>query len=265
MTEPSIRVVQLTDNHLYADPQGTLLGVNTEQSMIEVMALARRHHWPADLVLATGDLVHDGSPEGYRRLLEHLEALETPVYCLPGNHDEGEALTRILNRGPVCWQDHLQLGTWQFCFLDSTVPGSEGGHLRASELGRLRENLAAHPGTHALVCLHHQPVTVGSAWLDTMAVDNGEEFLRLLEDFHQVKGVLWGHVHQDFVATHRGIQLLATPSTCVQFLPGSRDFAVDPTPPGYRWLELHADGRIETGVERLAELPPGLDKDSGGY
>jgi Icc protein len=58
---------------------------------------------------------------------------------------------------------------------------------------------------------------------------------------------------------------MASPSTCIQFLPGSDGFAVDTTAPGYRWLSLHADGRIETGVQRLSEIPGTLDLASAGY
>lgn len=49
-----------------------------------------------------------------------------------------------------------------------------------------------------------------------------------------------------------GARLLGAPSTCVQFLPGAAHCAVDTRPAGYRWLDLHDDGRIDSGVRRLA-------------
>jgi len=58
---------------------------------------------------------------------------------------------------------------------------------------------------------------------------------------------------------------MASPSTCVQFLPKSTAFAVDHAAPGYRWLSLFEDGRIETGVERLDEIPGAVDLASAGY
>jgi len=61
------------------------------------------------------------------------------------------------------------------------------------------------------------------------------------------------------------VRLLASPSTCVQFAPGSESFKVDDQPPGYRWLTLHTDGRIETGVSRVRETKFIVDLDSGGY
>ena len=44
------------------------------------------------------------------------------------------------------------------------------------------------------------------------------------------------------------MRLLATPSTCAQFLPHAEDFALDRRPPGYRTLELRADGSLVTEV-----------------
>jgi 3',5'-cyclic-AMP phosphodiesterase len=63
--------------------------------------------------------------------------------------------------------------------------------------------------------------------------------------------MVWGHVHQQHDSLRRGVRMLATPSTCAQFLPHSEQFAIDAAPPGYRCLSLHADGRIETEVRRV--------------
>ena len=47
----------------------------------------------------------------------------------------------------------------------------------------------------------------------------------LLAHHPQVRGVLCGHVHQEYDALHQGVRFLATPSTCIQFMPLSRDFS----------------------------------------
>ncbi len=77
--------------------------------------------------------------------------------------------------------------------------------------------------------------------------------------------MLWGHVHQEFRDERNGVALIASPSTCIQFKPHAVKFAIDAQPPGYRWLELHADGRFDTGVQRLATLPEDIDMQSTGY
>ena len=89
-------VLQLTDTHLYANPVGTLLGVNTLDSFQRVIAHFRDHHWPLDLLLATGDLVHDASPEGYALMADILSSFQVPVFCLPGNRDVPQAMREHL-------------------------------------------------------------------------------------------------------------------------------------------------------------------------
>ncbi|CFV94644.1 cAMP phosphodiesterase [Bordetella pertussis] len=45
--------------------------------------------------------------------------------------------------------------------------------------------------------------------------------------------------------------MLATPSTCFQFVVRDGKHCVDDAAPGYRWLKLYADGSLATGVRRL--------------
>ena len=260
-----INVLQITDTHLFADGNGRLLGLNTEQSLQATICTALRDRSQIDLVLATGDLVHDGTSAAYRRIFSWLEKFGLPVYCLAGNHDEARTLEHCLDNPRVHYVPQLTQDDWQFIFLDSTLDGSEGGHLDRHDLQSLDEQLAAAPEKHALVCLHHQPVPMGSRWLDTMAVDNAGDFFDVIDRHPQVRGILWGHVHQSFDDERKGVRLMATPSTCIQFLPGSEKFALDTAAPGYRWLSLHPDGRIETGVERLEEIPGAIDLASAGY
>ena len=58
MTHPvqPLRVVQLSDFHLFADTDGKLLGLNTQFSLEAVLDRVRREQPDMDLILATGDL-----------------------------------------------------------------------------------------------------------------------------------------------------------------------------------------------------------------
>ncbi|MGV8161463.1 3',5'-cyclic-AMP phosphodiesterase, partial [Pseudomonas aeruginosa] len=51
----------------------------------------------------------------------------------------------------------------------------------------------------------------------------------------------------------------------VQFAPGSSDFTLDRLAPGYRWLRLHDDGRLETGISRVDDVVFEVDYDTAGY
>lgn len=260
-----LRVLQITDTHLSAATDACLGGVNTEVTCAEVFELAASDAAEAELLLLTGDLVQDGSAEAYRRLQARVEGLRLPALAIPGNHDVGEVMAPLFREGNSRWLGHRVLGNWLVVMLDSTVPGKAHGHLTETELDRLDSLLAAHPEHHALLCLHHQPVAVGSDWIDAIGVDNGEALFKVVDPHPQVRAMLWGHVHQEFDSRRGGVRLLASPSTCVQFAPGSRDFALGAQPPGYRWLDLFADGRLETGVRRLDHLPGNLDLALGGY
>jgi Icc protein len=260
----SLRVVQVTDPHLYADPSGCLLGLNTLESFDRILDTARTLS-PLDMILMTGDLVHDGSPIGYAHLRKRLATLQIPTYCLAGNHDQPAVMRSVVHRGKVQVVTSAQSKGWSLVFLNSTLPDSDGGHLSDQELESLASSLDAHRDKHTLVCLHHHPVPIGSAWLDTMALDNPERFFDVIDCHPQVRGILWGHIHQDFEAERKGVRLIASPSTCIQFAPGQDEFGVDPLPPGFRWLALLPDGRIRTGVERLAVCPAEIDLRSAGY
>ena len=260
-----IKALQITDTHLFADSHGCLLGLNTEQSLQAVISQIRARRHAVDLILATGDLVHDGTPAAYQRIFSHLAKFDRPVYCLPGNHDESRTLQSTLREGPIKYIEHTFHDNWHFIFLDSTIAHSEGAHLSLATLRALDSHLQAAPDTHTLICLHHQPVPMGSLWLDTMAVDNPEDFFAITDRHPQIRGILWGHVHQQFDGMRRDVRLMSTPSTCIQFLPKSRDFALDPAPPGYRWLDLYPDGRIETAVERIQAVTGSVDMASNGY
>ena len=262
----ALRVVQITDTHLNRIEGGTLLGLDTDFSLQQVLQRVLAERDSIDLVLATGDIADNGSEEAYLRARDYFSRLAAPVLWLPGNHDHAEVMAAVLGqRGEL--QRTAETGHWQVLMLNSQIPGAVGGRLGAGELQTLRSCLedAARRSQHVLVCLHHQPVAMGSAWIDRQMLADSEDFLALLGQFDCVRGVLWGHVHQQLDRDYNGWQLMATPSSCVQFAPGSDAFKADDAPPGYRWLDLLADGRIETGVSRVTGVAFNVDLASAGY
>ncbi len=263
-----LRLIQITDLHLFGDPSGKLLGLTTRQSFESVLAHALKEgvgDEPRPLALAlTGDLVHDESPEGYAYLARVLKSTGLPCYCIPGNHDCRDLMESHLGAAAVGTVAGRRLGPWHLVFLDSTCVGEDGGRLGFDQLRCLEALIAAEPAP-TLIFLHQHPVPVQSAWMDTMGVSNGEELIALAARHPQIRALLCGHIHQDFTATRGDCTILGTPSTCVQFLPGARDFALDTRPPGYRELRLYPDGRLETWVVRLPAYPERLDLGAGGY
>jgi Icc protein len=255
-----LRLVQITDCHLGEKVGTRLLNVDTDQSLAAVLALVKRQQPRIDALLMTGDLADSGSVAAYRRVLAATADLATTVRWLPGNHDSAATMRRVLGDDQRL-RRHLVLGNWQIIALDSAVPG------------------------HALICVHHPALPVDCEWIDGQMIANAADLWRELAPFGHVRVVLSGHVHQEFDAVHRNahpdthqelpesshgsagnnVRVLATPSTCVQFAQHSAEFRVDAAAPGYRWLDLHADGRIETGVERVADYTCDVDLAADGY
>lgn len=240
-------VVQLTDPHLFAEPN-VMLGVDTEASLRAVVDMVERNHREADLLLATGDLSNDGTALSYGRFAAAVAPLGLPVRCLPGNHDRREQLTDALGN----WADAVtDIGAWRIVLLDSTVAGSNAGHLARSQLDLLDRALAGCDGRPALVALHHNAVQVSAEWHDPMMLDNAPDLFRRLGRWHNTRVLLWGHVHQEFDRRRGNVRMLASPSTCFQFTIRDGRHRLDPVAPGYRWLKLYADGSVATGVKRL--------------
>lgn len=240
-------VLQLTDLHLYAEPGTALLGLDTRRSFEAVLARATADFPAADLCLLSGDLSEDGSAAAYRYLAERMAGQPWPSRWLPGNHDDGSTLAAALAGRPE-GERQLRVGTWQLLLLDSSVPGQAGGALGAAQRAWLAEALVAAGTAPVLVALHHHPVPCGTAWIDAQCIADAEAFWTLLAGHPQVRAVLCGHIHQAFDRLHRGVRVLASPSTCLQFEPGSPTFRLATSGPGYRWLRLHADGGLDTGV-----------------
>lgn len=244
----TIRILHLTDPHLFADETGTLRGVPTLASLRSVLRHYRAQSWRADLVFATGDLIHDDSAEAYERFRNEIEGMGLPVACLPGNHDIRDLMQQKLSDAVFSYCPQLRHGDWLLASVDSCVDGKAGGRITRGELEKLDNIIGSTDARHVLVFLHHPPVAMGSEWLDSVGLENADEFMRIVTNHDSVRAVAFGHVHQLYDRRHNGVRIMATPSTCRQFKPGSATFAVDERPPAYRRIELTNDGTIATEV-----------------
>ncbi|QKZ02757.1 3',5'-cyclic-AMP phosphodiesterase [Pseudomonas eucalypticola] len=259
-----VLLVQISDSHLFAEAHGTLLGLNTADSLARVVekVLAEQPH--IDLVVASGDLSQDGSVESYRRFEQLTAPINAPKRWFAGNHDEPLPMEQA-----ATGQDYLSpvvdLGNWRITLLDSSVPGSVPGYLADDQLQLLAQALSEAPQRHHLICFHHHPVSIDCKWMEPIGLRNPHALFEVLDRFPQARAVLWGHIHQDFERERNGVRLIASPSTCIQFKPGSEDFALDELAPGYRWLRLLPDGRIETEVSRVEGFEFTPDMGADGY
>ena len=166
---------------------------------------------------------------------------------LPGNHDHPQRLRSCLGRHALVAPCRTAVGNWTVIGLDTHLAGQAGGALGPEQLHWLATTLATCGGP-CLVATHHPPVPIGCSRMDAMDLMEPHRFLQLLARFPQVKGVLFGHVHQAW-DSQTPLRLLACPSTLLQFGP------VQPCgnahQPGWRLLQLRGDGHLATQVVRL--------------
>ncbi|CND01813.1 cyclic 3'%2C5'-adenosine monophosphate phosphodiesterase [Yersinia pseudotuberculosis] len=261
-----VRVLQITDTHLFAGEHETLLGVNTSHSYRAVLDAIIAEQHPFDLVVATGDLAQDHSVAAYQNFAKGISRLPVPCVWLPGNHDFQPAMVDALAEAGIAPSKQVLAGEhWQILLLDSQVFGVPYGELSDYQLEWMERCLIAYPERYTLILLHHHPMPSGCTWLDQHSLRNAHMLAAILTRYPRVTTLLCGHIHQDLDLDWYGKRLLASPSTCVQFKPHCTNFTLDAVAPGWRYLDLLSDGGLETEVHRLDSDEFCPDMDSDGY
>lgn len=264
----AVRILQITDTHLFAGETDTLLGINTLHSYHAVLDAIVKQQLPADLIVATGDLVQDQSTRAYQRFTDGIARLPAPCVWLPGNHDYQPSMVQELAAAGISPSKQVLLGDqWQILLLDSQVQSVPHGELSDDQLIWLDNCLAQQPDRHTVVMLHHHPLASDCTWLDQHSLRNSHMLAEVLTRYQNIEGILCGHIHQDLDVMWNGIRMLATPSTCVQFKPHCTNFTLDTAAPGWRYLELTTGDNpsLTTQLFRLDtdEFSPDLGSD--GY
>ncbi len=260
-----IRLLQITDTHLLGDPTQSFLGINCYDSLSAIIADVLAQPQQPDLITLTGDLSQDTSVASYQTLLTLFARFNCPIYWIAGNHDVFATLQQVLGDSYFLSDKVIELESWRVILLNTLVQGEVGGALANDQLELLKDSLDKPDKKSCLVMLHHQPIKIGCQWLDAIGLENASEFRDIISQLQRVKAVVCGHVHQDFSTKHKTTEYFSTPSTCIQFKPKQKNFALDVLQPGYRWLTLMPDGSFSTQVCRLAGKQFNPDLTISGY
>lgn len=255
-----LKIAQISDPHIGADPEFQLAGVNTLESFHTVLSDALKT--APDLIVVSGDIAAEPSQYAYQQFFESFERINTPMVWLPGNHDSLD----VIGRCPIAslYRNQFVFKGWQFLLLNSAVEDQPKGHLAESELQFLRSQLAENQ-MPTVVFLHHHSYSVGSPWLDEQMIDNASEFRQIIRQNSQVKGVFSGHIHQAIQLTESGCQFASAPSTCIQFATNSETFAIADDYPGYLLHQLSGSGAIRTQTMRVSLPQFEIDTRCIGY
>lgn len=257
----SLRIIQISDLHLFNDPETIFRGVPMRAALDDVLSHIRHHHAEHDLLVVTGDIAHDEKKQTYELFQCHLGAGLTNFRLIPGNHDNRRYMREVFpgetgqESGTICFEEHLD--GWALLGLDTHVPGELHGEVGSTHLQWLLAKLAGHADQRVVLFMHHPPVPVNSPWVDAIGLREREVFARVVTAFPNVEAIFTGHVHQEFCGRLDRIVVHTTPSVAVQFSPDTERLECAPVPPGYRIIDL-SDAGVKTHVVRLPELkyPP---------
>lgn len=248
-------ILHITDTHLFADEDGALLGIKSNASFLSVINEIKRGNRKYDLIVATGDFVQDGSKKSYARFAEQIKQFNTPCVWLAGNHDNFSYMQEVFSNYQLAENKVVSLGdNWLIVLLNSQVVGQACGLLPQSELQFLEKTLLAHTDKNVMVFLHHHPISSGCHWLDEHILKNSNELEKIVKKFPSIKGLGWGHIHQQQDHVWHNCHAFSTPSTCFQFKPNCYEFQLsNDEAPGWREITLNEDGTIESSVFRIAD------------
>lgn len=251
----TVRILQLTDLHVFKDPGIRLKGIPTRELLEDVARHIGETGETFDHLVVTGDHTHDELPQSYEAVRRILSPWLDRLWQVPGNHDDRSVLRSVFgDRIGGTGQDPIRFsfraGEWLCAGLDTHVPGAVPGAIDSDQIDWIREQIQDVNPRRVALFLHHPPVNVGSLWMDPIGL-SGKELLHDL--FHmesRIQLVCSGHVHHEFSTRIGQASIFTTPSTGIQFSPAGCQATFAGEPPGYRVIELTDDG-FSTTVRRL--------------
>lgn len=232
-------IAQVTDTHIKADGRLAYRRVDSAAKLARCVEHLNQLPDRPDVVLMTGDLVDLGLPEEYALLRRLIKPLEMPVYVIPGNHDDREALCEAFadhaylpSQGPYL---HYVLEHYpvRLIGLDTIVPGEPWGEMCARRLAWLDARLEEAPDRPTILFMHHPPFLTGLKNMDVQNCRNGEALGALIRRHPQVTRILCGHVHRPIQLHWHGVtaSIAPSPSHSVAYNlsdEASHDFMLEP-------------------------------------
>lgn len=211
-------VAQITDIHLGFEPNtpDEFNRQRLDRVLADLVALRPR----PDLLLLTGDLIDRGDRDSYERLRGAITGLPFPVHLALGNHDERATFRDVFPEAPFA-DGFLQYAVegypLRLIVLDTLEEGRHGGSFCEARAAWLRARLDEAPDLPTLIALHHPPMEVGIAWMNT---DPHEPWVArlaaVMRGRDNVVGMICGHIHRAITARWEGHVVATCPSTAPQ-------------------------------------------------
>jgi len=276
-----ITLIQLSDCHLLKDKNKTgYAGIAPYKSLARVLSSVREYVVDsADIknhaaqraasepeqrakhqviVLVTGDISGDNSPESYEHFIalmeQYIESANIEWFVLAGNHDNNPYFEKYLGSRHLKSNDPISFPNWQIHGLDTraiTNKQTAAGEVKESDIQALEQALIRSPQANHLVALHHH-ILPSNSWMDKHSLVDAQGLVSLTDEYPQIKAFLHGHVHSPLrqqIGKHN-TPSYGSPSTCWQW-EMRPDFGVSNEAPGYQVMNLMGDGTVNVTVVRV--------------
>ena len=194
-------IAQISDTHLTLDTPDADQRISDFEAVIaDINSLD-----PApDVIVHTGDIVHNGLREEYAKAVEIISRSKFPLYALVGNKDDRTEMKSAfsdqgyINRNSEFVDYAVDDGPVRMIMLDTLCIGSNKGDFcekRADKFNNMIENDIIKP---IAVFTHHPPfeVSVGPEPLHFDDPAAMQRLRRTLQNSGRVKGIFSGHVHR---------------------------------------------------------------------
>jgi len=218
-------IAQISDTHILAPGSADPSAALRAECLARCVADINRAR--PDAVVMTGDTVQHGLPEEYAHLRALLAPLEAPLYLVPGNRDDRQALraafadlAHLPKNGDFLHytvDDHAL----RLVALDSTAPGERKGVFCAARREWLDATLRKQPDRATVLFIHHPPFDVGDHYVGGYRRPEEAAALGELVTRHRnVVRLLCGHVHSAVERPWAGTVASIMPSVAVDVRKG---------------------------------------------
>ena len=194
-------IAQISDTHLALDtPDADRRLHDFARTIADINALD-----PApDVIVHTGDIVHNGRPDEYAQAAAVIAKARAPIYVLPGNKDDRVNLRAAFPA--ECYRasgsEFIDYAIEDFAVrliaLDTLSPGKGRGDFRREQAERLVELIEADSRKPIAIFTHHPPfeVMVGPDRFHFETVEDMTRLCDVLSRCERIAGVFSGHVHR---------------------------------------------------------------------
>lgn len=218
-------IAQISDTHIALDTADAEQRIaDFERTIADINALD-----PApDLIVHTGDIVHNGRADEYAKAAAILAQAHRPVYVLAGNKDDRANLrAAFAAEGYIdAYSGFIDYSIEDYPIrliaVDTLNTRSNKGDFCAERAQRLIAMIDAEPSKPIAVFAHHPPfeVSVGPDRINFETVEKMERLSQAVQHSPRVVAVISGHVHRSTAGRVGSIPATVMPSVATTLRKG---------------------------------------------